>query len=143
MRIEIVMITEESRIFSRGSSMVDSNPVLEEGNPLSSGGIRAAATLFHILGITFNLELAQRSYSRGWGNKALDAKPTLCSWTLSLLDINEEPTDIVFDLFDDNSPLAVGLDDKNFSETDLLSKPPVLTLALPPDDGIRVLPIYI
>lgn len=64
--------------------MVDPNPVLDEGNSLSSGGLRAAAALCDVIGIRFNFDPAQLSYSRGCGDKALGSKPVLCYWTLSL-----------------------------------------------------------
>ena len=123
--------------------MVDPNPVLDEANPTASVGLASAARLCEILGLNIELEQPAFFYERGWGNKALGAKPIVCSWTLTLADRNGRPTSITFDLFDDDSPLALGLDDKHSSITDLINNPHTLTLSRPQDKQPRVLPIYV
>lgn len=82
-------------------------------------------------------------FSRGWGGKALGSKPVRCRWTLFIQDLNGLPTSIPFDLFEDDSELAIGLNDKAFSSTNLLTAPPKLTLSRPQDDGSRVLSVYL
>ena len=66
-----------------------------------------------MLGIELRLEMPSFYYRRGWGNKAaLGAKPGVCSWTLTIADRHGKQTSFTFDLFDDDSPLSIGLDDK-------------------------------
>ena len=82
-------------------------------------------------------------YRRGWGDKSLGAKPVVCSWTLNIADLRGNPTTLTFELFDEDSPLSVGLNDKQCSVTDLLSATPTLTLARPQDRMHRTIPIYL
>lgn len=66
-----------------------------------------------------------------------------CCWSLLLKYLNSRQTFITFDLFDDDSELAIGLNYKALSCTDLLSTPPNLTLNRPNDKVPRVLPVYL
>lgn len=69
--------------------------------------------------------------------------PVICSWTLALQDMNGHPTFLSFDLFDDNSPLIIGLDVSRYATTDFLSDSPRISFRRPSDNETRIFPIYI
>lgn len=121
----------------------DPNPILDDGNPTSTGIITTASYLCDLLGIPLSLDPPRMTYSRGWGIKALDPSPVICSWTLTLQDINGLTTHITFDLFDDRSPLTIDLDLCRYARKDFLSDPPLLTFHRPTDNAPRSFPAYI
>lgn len=82
----------------------DLNPILDEGAPTSTGGIRNAARLCVALGIALNLDEPRDVYLHGWGDRCADAKIIKYSWTITIQDVNDLPTSFIFDLVDGDSP---------------------------------------
>ena len=120
----------------------DPNPILDEGNPMTGGSITAAAVLCDLMGIELVLDPAPFNYKRGWGHNGLGASKVVCSWTLTIEDVNGLPVSFRFDLCDDDSPLSIGLNVKAESITNLIDNPPTMTIQRKGDKGRRVLPIY-
>lgn len=116
---------------------------MDDGNPTSTGSIGAALRLCDILGICLQLDPPEFYYSRGWGCQGLGASPVICCWTIAVQDINGRVTYITFDLFDDDSPLIIGLDLIRYGISDFVSVQLTLTFKRPTDDHMRCLPIYI
>lgn len=59
--------------------------------------------------------------------------PVMCSWLLTVQDLQGRPVLFRFDLFDDCSPLILGLDVKQYAKTDFIFDPPCLTIRRPTD----------
>lgn len=95
----------------------DLNPILDEGAPTSTGGLLNATQLCDRLGIDMHLEAPQEVYRHGWGHEGSNAKDIIYTWRLTVNDIYEKPTTFSFDLVDGYSPLIVGLDLKQHSDT--------------------------
>lgn len=93
--------------------------------------------------IPLSLDTPRMIYMRGWGSKGLCTSPVLFSLTLLIKYLNGHLTFLTFDLFDDASPLIIGLDLSRYASTEFLAHPPVLTFGRPTDIGPRRLPIYI
>lgn len=93
------------------------------------------------LGIEFNVDAPRRVYSRGWGFDCLNSHPIMCSWTITIQDLNDRPTEITFDLFKDSSPLVIGLDLKRYTSTDNFRHE--LIIKRPKDKQARILRTYI
>lgn len=70
------------------------------------------------LGISFEVDPPRHIYARGWGFDCLNSHPVVCSWSIIVQDLNDRPIEITFDLFDDSSPLVIGLDLKQYTTTD-------------------------
>lgn len=116
---------------------------MEEGNPTSTGGIKAAIHLRDVLGYKLFAEKPRDKYERGWGVDCLGAKEIMCSWTLSIQDINNNVTHLTFDLTDDDSPLTIGMDVKLYYVTDNLSSQSNLRFNRPFDNGPRIFYTYV
>jgi len=79
----------------------------------------------------------------GWGSECLDAKLIECSWTLTLFDLNGRQTSLTFDLVQGRSPLILGLDVKEFSNTLNLKENPYIEFKRPFDTATRMFRTYI
>lgn len=99
--------------------------------------------LSHVLRIAFRAERPRRQYNRGWGVKGLDAHPVICAWTLTIQDVNGRPTNLFFDLTDDESPLTIGLDVQQYSQRSYVKPNSSITFMRPNDRHPRTLPVYI
>lgn len=93
--------------------------------------------------IQFQPERPRSRYHRGWGNECIKPKPVLCSWSVSFKDIHNQPIELTFDLFDDESPLTIGLDIRRYSVTDMTSKPATMTIKRPEDSKPRTVEVYV
>lgn len=102
----------------------DPNPILDDGNPTSTGSIASASRLCDLVGISISLDPPRNIYRRGWGCEGLEPTTVICSWTLTLQDLEGKVTHVTFDLFDDDSPLIIGLYVTKYGRTDFLSDPP-------------------
>lgn len=99
--------------------------------------------LCDVLGVRFFAEAANKNYKRGWGIDSHDALPIICSWTLTLQDINGRTTHISFDLTHGDSPLIIGLDLQQYSARTFIGPQPTIIFQRPSEREERVLPIYI
>lgn len=90
---------------------------MTKGAPTSTGGINNATILCDILGTPLVLDPPREQYLHGWGDKCLDAKPIVCSWTLTVHDTTGKPTALTFDLVHGSSPLIVGMDVRKYCDT--------------------------
>lgn len=126
-----------------GDDIPDLNPVLDEGSPTSTGGISTVLALCEVLGTQFQAERSKSQYRRGWGNEALNSRPIMCAWTLTVQDLNGRPTDLIFDLTDDQAPLIMGLDLQQFSKRSFIDYRPTMEIKRPNDSSPRSPPIYV
>lgn len=121
----------------------DLNPILDEGSPTSTGSIHAAILLCNVLALKFNPEQPRNHYSRGWGCDAVQARPILYTWTLSIQDLHNRTIHLSFDLCDDYSPLIIGLDVQRYSKRSFLSRNQTITIQRPENKFPKCLPIYL
>lgn len=121
----------------------DSNPIFDEGAPISTGGIENASTLSEILGIKLVLEPPRERYYLGWGEECLGQKPIICSWTLTLHDVTGKPTSFTFDLVRGSSPLILGQDIRQYCNTFNLSAQKYVCMRRPTENGDRYLYTYL
>lgn len=121
----------------------DPNPILDSGAPTSTGGINQATAICDALGIALALEPAREIYFHGWGATCSDAKPIRCSWTLTVLDAEGKPLSLTFDLVSGDSPLIVGLDVTQYTNTMNLSRPRYVTFHRPEDKSPRRMLTYV
>lgn len=77
--------------------------------------------LSEALGISFKVRESDKRYDRGWGFEGLGSLPVACSWSITIQEVQGLPTTFDFDLFEDNSPLIIGLDLKRYSNTENFS----------------------
>lgn len=104
---------------------------------------RNVATLCDILGVPLVLDQPRDLYMHGWGQECLNAQMINCYWTLTLHCIHGLPTSFAFDLVQGSSPLLLGLDIKEFSNTCNLSNPRYIKFKRPTDTKPRRLFTYI
>lgn len=64
------------------------NPICDPEAPKSIGGIQRDTVLCGILGLNLDLQPLHENYLHGWGNNCSKPKPILCSWTITLFDLN-------------------------------------------------------
>lgn len=102
-----------------------------------------AATLCDMLGIPLLLDPPRDLYMHGWGQDCLDPKLIECSWTLTLHDIDGQPTSFTFDLVEGDSPLLLGLDIKQHSNTMNITTPRYIKFKRPEDKSPRRFVSYI
>lgn len=91
---------------------------MDEGSPTSTGGLRYAITLSEALGIPLTVRVADKFYKRGWGFECKGPSTVICSWSITELDAKGRRTTMDFDLFDDDSPILIGLYIKEYSNTE-------------------------
>lgn len=82
----------------------DPNPIIDEGAPISTGGITNAARLCDLMGINYCVKPRTKIYYQGCGHDCAQPMPVTCRWTLQALDKNSESVEIDFDLTDRNPP---------------------------------------
>ena len=68
----------------------------------------SAAALALAMGISLTFKPKRRTYLHGWGEKMADAKLVVCTWEVSLLDLNDVPFQVAFDIVDGDEPLVIG-----------------------------------
>lgn len=125
------------------SSIIDVIPILDEGAPTSTGGIDNAAKLCNILGMNLKLKPSRSLYHHRWGMNAADSKHVVASWYLTINDLNKKSAMFVFDPVEGESPLLIGLDTKQYSTTDNLSKPTTNSFKTPTDLHVKSFYTYI
>lgn len=76
-----------------------------------------AADLFDALVIQLKVEEPRHTYMHGWGERCADANLVVFSWLLTIMDTNGPPTTLIFDLVRGESPLIIGMDVKQYSDT--------------------------
>lgn len=120
----------------------DPNPILDEGNPTSTAGLPAIVELCNILRRNVSLDPPHASYIRGWGPNGADEARVIASWSITVQDMNNQPTVLRFDVTDDESPITIGMDMKKFSITVNLSSPTTIKLRRSFDQCPRILKTY-
>lgn len=98
-------------------SRSDSNPIIDDGAPTSTGGIIEAAALCDALDIVLHVEKRRSIDMHGWGDKCSDAKLICCSWKLTVMYVANNPVTLYFHLFEGSSPLIFGMDVRRYSDT--------------------------
>ena len=68
----------------------------------------SAAPLALAKGISLTFKSKRRTYLHRWGEKMADAKLVVCTWKVSLLDLNDIPFQVTFDIVDSDEPLVIG-----------------------------------
>lgn len=58
-----------------------------------------------------------------------------CSWYFNLIDINNRPVTIVFDLANGSSPLIMGINLRQYSDTCNTKQPSTITIRRQTDTG--------
>lgn len=132
------------RVFVSGFGSVyrRPEPIIDEGNPTSTAGILSIVNLCDILGRELVLDAPRARYMRGWGPNGTAASEITASWSLFLQDMEDQPTEIIFDVTRDASPIVIGMDFKKYSVTDNLSSPPTVMVLRPGDVKPRRLETY-
>lgn len=115
----------EVRIFSMGSvtAYTYHNPIIYEGSPRITFGITSAARICYMMVIAYLATPPAKIYHQGWEHELSQPKPIKCTWKLHTFDKDSEPVDINFDLTDINSPLTLGIDFLQYSDTNNLRDP--------------------
>lgn len=121
----------------------DPNPILDEGAPTSTGGIENAITICDVLGIHLTQDPPRDTYYHGWGENCLDARPIVCSLTLTVQDVTGKPTSFTFDLVHGKSPLILGQDVRQHCNTFNLTEQRYIRIKRPTDDAERYTFTYI
>lgn len=133
--------SDEAAFSPRGPvGRTDPNPIIYEGAPRSTGGLLQARALCDAMGIELQVEKPREYYVHGWGHNCSDAKSICCSRNLTVMDSNSHPVTLSFDLVDDNSPLIVGMDFRQYSDTWNMHTPSTMTFRRPHD--VRVYKMY-
>lgn len=99
--------------------------------------------LCEVLDVPFEAFRPKKVYYRGWGHKCIKAIPIVCIWTLHVQDLQNQATELTFDLVDDDFPLTIGMDIRRYCVTDLRAKPPRIYLKRPTDTKERVFEVYL
>lgn len=94
------------------------------------------------LEITFCVGELRERYMHGWGDKCADEKLVCCSWNLTLIYKNV-PLTIVFYLVNGSSPLIIGMDVRQYSDTFNKKKPSTITIRRPTDTCTYKMNTYI
>lgn len=121
----------------------DPNPIFDVGAPTSTGALNQVTHLCDVLGIALNLEPPRSTYMHGWGTDCLDAKPVVCSWTVTFADTQGNPTSFTFDIVKGDSPLVMGLDVGRHTDSHNLTAKPLIKILRPRDNALRILKTYI
>lgn len=95
------------------------------------------------MGKPFVPERPKYKYKRGWGHEGLSPQTVVCSWTMAFQDMNGKPTELNFDLFNDDAPLSIGMDVQRFCKTNFIDEPPILTIRRPIDTEPRTVQLYL
>lgn len=94
----------------------DPNTIIDEGAPTSRGGMINAAALCNQIGVPFCVEAPRAQYIHGWCEQSADSKPIRCSSSTTMYAHDWHVT-LVFDLVAGHSPLIVGMDERQYSDT--------------------------
>ena len=89
------------------------------------------------------LEPPREKYLHGWGDECLGARMTVCSWTLTINDIQGRPTSFTFDLVPGVSPLILGQEVREYCNTFNLAEQKYAEMRRPFDDAYRYLFTYL
>ena len=95
------------------------------------------------MGIPFEVEPPREKYYHGWGDECYGARLTICSWTITIHDINGKPTAFTFDLVSGSSPLILGQDVREHCNTFNLTDQRYIQMRRPHDDAHRYLFTYL
>lgn len=94
------------------------------------------------LAIPLKLATPRKRYKHGWGTNCADAREVIVTWYLTINDRNGNATTLPFDLVEGRSPLILGLDVKQYSNTLNRQDPPVIEFQRPSDTAVRQFEIY-
>lgn len=86
--------TDLGKVFSERGSIntdMDLKPMLDEGNSMSSSGIKTAMRLCEVLDIPFESYRPKKAYYRGCGHECIRAMQILCTWTLHVQELKDRP----------------------------------------------------
>lgn len=122
---------------------LDMNPILDKVNPSYTSSLEAAARLCDVLGIPLDFHPPTAHYCLRWCINGHASLPALCSWTLCTQDLHGRVTHLTVDLFDDDSPLLVGIDVHEYSAINFTIDPAIILFKEPTEDEQRCFPIYI
>ena len=75
---------------------------------MTIGGSNSAASLALAMGLSLTLKPKNVPYRHGWGPNMADAKLVTCTWQVDLLDMNDMPFRVTFDIVEGNEPLVIG-----------------------------------
>lgn len=78
----------------------------------------------------------------GWGTACADPKPIKGYWQLTIMDMNNYPFTLEFDIVNGRSPLIIGLDSAQYADTCNLSRPNTFSIRRPQDRQIYNLHTY-
>lgn len=121
----------------------DPNPIIDEGAPTSTGGMRNGAALCDQMDIAFQVDKPRASYLHGWGDKCADAKTIGFSWSTTIMGANNWPETLTLDLVDGESPLILGMDVRQYSDTCNQMYPSTIAFKRPHDKRVYTLYTYI
>lgn len=121
----------------------DPNPILDKGAPTSTGSIEETTVLCGILQISLVLEPPRDRYMHGGGDQCLGAKMIICSWSLSVMDINGLPTTFNFDLVQGSSRLIISMGVKAYCNTFNTPEQKKIQMKRPGDKSERISHIYL
>lgn len=94
------------------------------------------------LGTSFRARRPDRIYERGWGVQCQGAPQIICSWSVTIQADRGIPTTFDFDHFNDESPLIVGLDLSQYSDTDNMGSESCIRIKRHTDSITRILKTY-
>lgn len=92
------------------------------------------AELCDALGIQLKVEKPRDTYMYRLGERCADAKLVVCSWPHTVMDTNGYPTTLIFDMVKGRSPLIVGKDIKQYSDTCNMKTQRTITYRRPNDE---------
>lgn len=111
----------------------DANPILDEGAPTSTGRVNNYMSLFMAICIGLKLKPSRAINLHEWGEGCSDSKRIICSWTITMPEIDGRPAKYTFDLVRGRSPFIIGLDLKRNSDTFNLTTPHIIRFKRPMD----------
>lgn len=96
-----------------------------------------------MIGIPFKVFKPKKNYVHGWGIDCSNAKEIQCTWELTVMDVNQHPVTLSFDLVNGSSPLIIGLDVKQHADTCNRKYPRTITFQRPGDIHVYTMHTYI
>lgn len=88
--------------------MKDLNTVYDLGPSRSMEGINDTAKLCDMLEIDLRIQTAWEDYMNEWGEACQNPKPIVSLWEISILDVNNKPCALCFDIINGDSVLVAG-----------------------------------
>lgn len=119
------------------------HPILDEVSPTSNGVLIRASQFFHALGIGFETDPPPPDYHWAWERNFDNAERVIESGTLTIQYIQDETTNITFDLTNEDAPLTVGLDIQIHAIIDIISSPTNIQIQKKTSSKKRIINTYI